>query len=90
MIGMWLSFRGYIKTIFSIYTQAPKYMCQMQSSILQTPSFCYIYKPVGMKGTLVSKMFVKVVKGNPHGKTCKTWQLDTLKTIFSIIKNEGK
>lgn len=79
---MWSSVRGYIKTVFSIYTQAPKYMCQKSSSVLPMPSFCYIYKPVGMKGTLVSKMFVKIVKENPHGKTCKTGQFGTWKNYF--------
>lgn len=44
-----------------------------------------------MKGTLVSKKFVKIVKENTHGETCKTGQFGTLKTIFSIIKtNEGE
>lgn len=33
-------------------------------------------------------MFVKIVKENTHGKTCKTGQFGMLKTIFNIIKTK--
>lgn len=46
---------------------------------------------MGLKETLVGKMFIKIGKENPHGKTCKTDHFGTLKTIFREIKTkEGK
>lgn len=55
------------------------------------PSSCAIYKTAEMKRDLVSKMCIKIVEGNPHGKTYKMSSFTLCKLFFSMIKNkEGK
>lgn len=35
-------------------------------------------------------MYIKIVKGNPHGKTYKIGQFSQLKPIFMIKSKKGK